>query len=179
MRPKPGARPWPLNSTVEMKVNKEIISRYSDLTEVEIRNVESVYRWAREYQKPGGSAERLVDEVYCDSPEVVSVLTNLHVAHNHGSKTAWREAELELGARVAARRVVFDAIHPSDNVVCVEARIEQELADGSCRGWPFAVFLYFDDEHRILRDHTYMLPPPDYSRLEQAAAEKDAESRNS
>lgn len=150
-------------------MQSEIISRFGQLTAIERRNVASVYRWAEAHQKPGGSTERMVDEVYSDAPEVVSVLNNVYVSRRDTPKDVWRSAELELEKRVAKRRVVFDAIHPTGSVICVEARIEQQLNDGTKRGWPFAAFLYFDEAGRIERDHTYMLPPPDFSCLEHAA----------
>jgi hypothetical protein len=51
-----------------------------ELSLVEQRNVEQLEAWAIACTVPGGSAARLVDEVYADQPEVVSVLTGTYVA---------------------------------------------------------------------------------------------------
>jgi hypothetical protein len=141
-----------------------------ELSLVEQRNVEQLEAWAIACTVPGGSAARLVDEVYADQPEVVSVLTGTYVARVGLSKRAWREAEEIMEARYVSRRIVFTAVHPRGDTIAVEARIEQVLKDGTQRGWPFAVFLAFDSSARIVSDHTYMLPHPNQDDLDRAAA---------
>jgi len=150
-------------------MTRDYVTNSDNLTEIERRNIEQVHRWAAAYQMPGGSAQQLVDEIYADSPEVVSVLTDTWVARAGTSKQAWRDAEIRLTGLVVERRVVFNALHAAGNVVTIEANIEQKLSDGSKRGWPFAAVLYFDDNGRIQRDHTYMMPPPYQHEFAEAA----------
>lgn len=150
-------------------MNQSYVTDHENLSDTERRNIEHVHHWAAAYKLPGGSPGRLVDEIYSENPEVVSVLTDTHVARAGESKHAWRAAEFQTANLVKARRVLFDALHAATNVVTVEGRIEQHLEDGTVRGWPFAAVLYFDADGRIFRDHTYMLPPPHQHEFERAA----------
>ena len=145
------------------------------LSAEEERCVAGLEAWARAYEMPGGSAERMVNQVYADLPEVVSVLTGTVVARRGIDKSAWRRAEEAMEALYRERRVVFTAVHPRGNTIAVEALIEQVLHDGSTRGWPFAVFLTFDVEGRIVTDHTYMQPPPTQRLFDDAARSLQAQ----
>jgi hypothetical protein len=150
------------------------------LTAEEERCVAGLEAWATAYALPGGCAERMVDEVYADQPEVVSVLTGTVVARHGADKTAWRKLEGAMEALYRERHVVFTAVYPRGNTIAIEARIEQVLHDGTRRGWPFAVFLTFDDAGRIVTDHTYMQPPPTQKMFDDAAkAAQTANSRGS
>lgn len=158
-------------------MSRDYVTDCDNLTDTERRNIEQVHRWAAAYQKPGGSAQVLVDEIYADSPDVVAVLTDTWVARAGISKQAWRDTELKLSTLVVERKVVFKALHATGNVVTMEADIEQKLSDGSNRGWPFATVLYFDETGRIQRDHTYMLPTPYHHEFDVAAGRLAAETR--
>jgi hypothetical protein len=139
------------------------------LTREEERCVAGLEAWARAYELPGGCAARLVDEVYADRPEVISVLTGTVVAREGADKSSWRSTEAAMEALYSARRVVFTAVYPRGNTIAAEALIEQVLKDGTPRGWPFAVFLTFDAEGRVIADHTYMTPPPHQHMFDEAA----------
>ena len=106
-------------------------------TETEQRNIATVYAWAEAWRLPGGSAEKMVDEVYADAP-------------------------------------VFGAICAHGDMVAFEGHVEMLTKCGEKRGWPFAVFMTFDDDGRIVRDHTYM-PDSPHGELFQEAARKAAD----
>ena len=150
-------------------MNKNNVSNFVNLSATELRNIEQVQGWAAAYSVPGGSATQLVDAYYSEAPEVISVLTDTHVARKGLSKKAWRDAELRTHKLVTSRRIVFAALHACGAVVTVEGRIEQLLKDGTKRDWPFAAVLFFDATGRIERDHTYMMPPPHQREFELAA----------
>ncbi len=142
-------------------------------SEVERRNVECVKAWAAAWRLPGGSAARLVDEVYAPAPEVVAVLQGKRVAVAGSSKQAWKEMERRIEQDYASREVIFDGIYPCGDTVAVEARVSMQSQEGEHRSWPFAVFFTFDRDGRIVRDHTYMPDTPHRELLDETAAVSD------
>lgn len=139
-------------------------------SELERRNVERVKAWAAAWRLPGGSAARLVDDVYAPAPDVVAVLQGKQVAVAGDDKSAWKTMERRIEEDYASRDVHFDAIYPSGDTVAVEARVSMISKEGEHRSWPFAVFFTFDADGSIVRDHTYMLDTPHRGLLDETAA---------
>jgi hypothetical protein len=145
------------------------------LSRTERRNVARVLAWAEAWQVPGGSAKRMVDEVYADAPEVVSVLQGTRVSSAAAGKQAWKRSELGIERKYRHRRIEFDAIYPCGDTVTIEARVDMMTREGERRSWPFAVVMTFDRDGRIVRDHTYMPESPhqaDFRRAARAIARK-------
>ena len=140
------------------------------IREKEARNVERLYRWAAEWRLPGGCAERLVDEIYAEHPEVIAILQDRQVAATGRDKSEWRSMEKRIEADYASREVLFDGIYPCGDVVAFEARVRVCNKSGEERSWPFAAFFTFDDAGRIICDHTYMPDTPHRRLLDETAA---------
>lgn len=146
------------------------------LTPVERRNVGRVLAWAEAWTLPGGSARRMVEEIYADSPEVVSVLQGTRVSSAAAGKRAWKRTERSIERQYRYRRIEFDAIYPCCDTVTIEARVDMMTRAGDRRSWPFAVVMTFDGNGRIVRDHTYM-PESPHQALFRRAARSVARSR--
>ena len=142
-------------------------------SEREQRNVDGVRAWAAAWRLPGGSAAKLVDEIYAPAPEVVAVLQGRKVATTGRSKKAWKSMERQIEQDYESREVIFDGIFPSGDTVAVEARVSMLSKSGERRSWPFAVFFTFDADGRIVRDHTYMPDTPHRRLLDETAAAAD------
>ena len=125
------------------------------LTATERRNLEGLEAYCAAWALPGGSVIQGVDEVYGDNPEVSLVLQGVTAAPGGGSKESWRRNEAEVESRFRRRAVLMDAVYPSGDTIAAEGRMDMETNNGRRLGWPFAVFLTFQDG-RIVVDHTYM-----------------------
>jgi hypothetical protein len=139
------------------------------LTATEQRNLQRVKDWAEAWRLPGGSAQRMVDEIYADEPEVIAVLQGHRVSGSGNFKSAWREAELNIEAVYAEREIIFGPMLASGDSVAFEGEVRMLTKDGERRGWHFAVFMVFDEEGRIVSDHTYMPDSPHGDLFERAA----------
>ena len=128
----------------------------TDLTETEVRNVEGVMAYAEIWAVPGGDAGKGVEELYADAPEAISVLQELQVSFEGGVKEHWKRAEVEVEKMMKSRAVVLDTLYPSGDTVAVEARMVVDTYEDGEKTWPFAVFLTFDADGRIVRDGTYI-----------------------
>ena len=135
--------------------------------------MERVRAWAAAWRLPGGSADRMVEEIYADAPEVIAMLQGKQVVTSGGSKAAWKDMERRIEQDYASREVIFDAFCPCEDTVAVEARVVMLSKDGEERSWPFAVFFTFDADGRIVRDHTYMPDTPHRYLLDETAAAAD------
>ena len=126
------------------------------LTGTEQRNLSGLEAYCAAWSLPGGSVLQGVDEVYGDRPRVMLALQGVTASPASDSKEAWRRSEAEVESRYPCRAVLMAAVHPSDGTIAAEGRMALEDHEGRRTGWPFAVFLTFEDG-RIVVDHTYML----------------------
>ncbi|GAB3273298.1 nuclear transport factor 2 family protein [Parahaliea aestuarii] len=137
--------------------------------EVEQRNLGVIKAWAEAWRLPGGSAARMVDEIYADEPDVVAVLQGHRVSGEGNFKQAWRKAELQIEGVYAERKIVFGTVIASGNSVAFEGEVRMTTKEGESRGWPFSAFMVFNEEGRIVSDHTYMPDSPHGQLFEDAA----------
>lgn len=139
------------------------------LSATEQRNLQRVKDWAEAWRLPGGSAARMVDEIYADEPDVIAVLQGHRVSGAGNFKTAWKDAELKIEKVYAEREIIFGPMLVSGDSVAFEGEVRMLTKDGERRGWNFAVFMVFDDRGRIVSDHTYMPDSPHGDLFERAA----------
>ncbi len=142
----------------------------ASLTATEQRNLQQVQAWADAWRLPGGSASRMVDEIYADEPEVTAVLQGHRVSGAGNFKSAWKEAELKIEEVYAEREIIFSTMLARGNSVAFEGAVKMVTKDGEQRGWEFAVFMVFDSQGRIVSDRTYMPNSPHGDLFEQAAS---------
>lgn len=125
-----------------------------ELTAREKRNVELVTEWARAWETDAG---RMVDDIYADSSEVFGPLQNIYFLKRGESKSNWKALEVANQGLYLARKMHFHAIAAKGDTVAVEVAVTETNLKGRTReGW-FAAFLTFDENGRIITDHTYML----------------------
>ncbi|MFH0822424.1 MAG: hypothetical protein V2B18_06710 [Pseudomonadota bacterium] len=125
-----------------------------ELTDREKRNVDIVMEWARAWEKDAG---RMVDEIYADSSEVFGPMQNIYFLKRGESKSNWKALEVANQGLYLARKMQFHAIVAKGDTVAVEVAVTETNLKGRMReGW-FAAFLTFDENGKIITDHTYML----------------------
>lgn len=125
-----------------------------ELTVRERRNVELLKEWARAWET---DAARMVDEIYADSSEVFGPMQNIYFLKRGQSKESWRALEAANQKLYQARKMRFHTIVARGDTVAIEVAVTETNLKGKTReGW-FAAFLTFDEEGRIVTDHTYML----------------------
>jgi hypothetical protein len=126
------------------------------LTQIEKRNLEVVDDWESAWTLPGGSAERMVNEIYAETTEVfLPVGKELWVRWGE-SKESWLALEKDWENLYPMRWIIFHRKFARDNVVAMEIETRSVTHYGVNVTSRFAVFITFDDEGRIISDHTFM-----------------------
>jgi hypothetical protein len=153
------------------------------LSALERRNVELVKKWIKAWETDCG---RMVDEIYADSAEVFCPMQNIYFLQRGKSKEDWKTLEVANRNLYLERKTRFGTIVAKGDTVAVEVgTIETNLKGKVREGW-FAAFLTFDQNGRIVTDHTYMMdiertPDPAKAhdpKIKKAMEEmKDAHSR--
>lgn len=129
-------------------------------TQQEERNIACLRKWAKAWNKPGGSAAIMVDECYAEVVQVMAVLQGKSVVQGNEGKARWRSVELDIESQYKSRSITFENIIAKGDAVAVEGVVDLVAMDGSQRGWPYSVFFKFNSEGRIISDHTYMPDSP-------------------
>jgi len=129
-----------------------------NLTETEKRNLARTQEWRKEASTPGGDLERLVNEIYAESTEVFLPLNTppLYVVKRGESKENWHTLELS-GRGHAYTRRVMKLINTvvQNNRIAAEVVVDRVSADGQPFEQRVAIFLTFDDDGKVITDHTY------------------------
>ncbi len=130
------------------------------LTELERRNLTLVDEWATSWNQPGGSSEKLVNQLYADATEVRGPL-QANVGLKRGeSKAGFLAVEQAAANAMKKRTMIFRQKLARGNTVAVEVEVPYTMTDGREGTDWFAAFLTFDDEGRIVCDHTFMRDRP-------------------
>lgn len=131
----------------------------SQLTERERRNLALVDEWAAAWNQPGGSAQKLLDEIYAEALEVRAPLQRVHL-HGAGGRKILRGFEEAGEKALAERTMIFHKRLARGDIVALEVEVAYRTHDGDeGRDW-FAAFLTFDDDGRIVEDHSFMRDEP-------------------
>ncbi|MBN1615552.1 MAG: nuclear transport factor 2 family protein [Deltaproteobacteria bacterium] len=125
-----------------------------ELTAKEKRNIELVKDWAKIWDADGG---RMVDECYAASAEVFGPLQNIYFLRKGESKVTWRALEAAIHALYQSRKMHFHTLVAEGNTVAMEVIVEETNLKGRKREVWFSAFLTFDDDGKIVKDHTYQL----------------------
>ena len=128
------------------------------LTETEKRNLARTEEWRKEASTPGGDLERLVNEIYAKSTEVFLPLNAppLFVVKRGESKENWHALELSGRGHAYTKRVMklINTVVQNDRIAA-EVVVDRVSADGQAFEQRIAIFLTFDDDGKIITDHTY------------------------
>ena len=154
----PGAYAQNANSSEDViEVKRESIPE-RNLTETEKRNLARTEEWRKEASTPGGDLERLVNEIYAKSTEVFLPLNAppLYVVKRGESKENWHALELSGRGHAYTRRVMklINTVVQNDRIAA-EVVVDRLSADGQVFEQRIAIFLTFDDDGKIITDHTY------------------------
>ena len=131
-----------------------------NLTKLERRNLKLVDEWAATWNQPGGSSDRLVNHIYADATEVRAPLQPNVLLRSGESKAGFLATEQAAANAMRERKMIFHQSVARGNTVAVEVEVPYTMTDGREGTDWFAAFLTFDDDGRILRDHTFMRDRP-------------------
>jgi ketosteroid isomerase-like protein len=126
------------------------------LTVEEKRNLEVVKEWAKAWDT---DAARMVDEIYADATEVFTPLQNIYWVRQGKSKEYFRTVEVEELKRFKSRKMKFVTMIARGDTVALEVTVTRITKQGeSSEGWA-AAFLKFNEDGKIVSDHTFMAGP--------------------
>jgi hypothetical protein len=128
-----------------------------NMTEREKRNVEMVNKWAKAWSEDVG---RMVDESYADTAEVFTPIQGIYWSRRGQSTENWRFMEVNYEKKFSKREMKLAKVLARDNTVAIEVQTVTTNKKGTKtrNGW-FAAFLTFDDDGKIIEDHTYQTGP--------------------
>jgi len=154
----PGAYAQNANSSDDVIEAKRASMPERNLTETEKRNLARTEEWRKEASTPGGDLETLVNEIYAESTEVFLPLNTppLYVVKRGESKENWHTLELS-GRGHAYTRRVMNLVNTvvQNNRIAAEVVVDRVSADGQPFEQRVAIFLTFDDDGKVITDHTY------------------------
>lgn len=135
-----------------------------NLTAEERRNLELTKAWSEAYGDLD-NVERFCD-MYADSTEIYTPLQDWYWAKHGHSNQAWRDGEITMAELVGHREEKIVGILARGDTVAVQISIEMTTKDGSqSRQGAFAAFLKFDEDGKIISDHSFLgrhpRPTPD------------------
>jgi ketosteroid isomerase-like protein len=130
----------------------------NNMTETEKRVLAQTEEWRKEASTPGGDLERLVNEIYAESTEVFLPLNTppLYVVKRGESKENWHTLELS-GRGHAYNRRVLNLVNTvvQGNRIAAEVVVDRVSPDGQSFEQRVAIFLTFDNDGKVITDHTY------------------------
>ena len=154
----PGAYAQHANSSEDGIEVKRTSMQERNLTETEKRNLARTEEWRKEGSTPGGDLERLTNEIYAESTEVFLPLNipPLYVVKRGDSKKNWHTLELSGRGHAYSRRMMklINTV-VQNNRIAAEVVVDRVSADGQPFEQRIAIFLTFDDDGKVITDHTY------------------------
>jgi ketosteroid isomerase-like protein len=154
----PGAYAQNANPSEGVVEGRGASMRESDLTETEKRVLARTEEWRKEGSTPGGDLGRLVNEIYAESTEVFLPLNTppLYVVERGESKENWHTLELS-GRGHAYNRRVLNHVNTvvQGNRIAAEVVVDRVSPDGQPFEQRVAIFLTFDNDGKVITDHTY------------------------
>jgi len=148
------------------------------LTKQEKGNLEIVKKWEESWNTKG-QWMKIVDEIYADTVDIFRPLENIYLARRGRSKKNWRAFEEVLENFLEKRELRTANILARGATVAQEATATFTAPGGITFDISFASFLTFDDDGRIISEHTYMpttsvdqLPPDIKQAFEKILEEK-------
>ncbi len=146
----------------EQSVYEEAISN-PNLTAEEKRNLELTKAWSDAYGDLD-NIERFCD-TYAESTEIYTPLQDWYWAKHGHSNQAWRDGEIAMLEFISHRKEKIVSILARGDTVAVQVSIELTSKDGQSRQGAFAAFLKFDEDGKIVSDHSFLgrhpRPTPD------------------
>ena len=146
----------------EQNVYVEAISN-PNLTAEEKRNLELTKAWSDAYGDLD-NIERFCD-TYAESTEIYTPLQDWYWAKHGHSNQAWRDGEIAMLEFISHRKEKIVSILARGDTVAVQVSIELTSKDGKSRQGAFAAFLKFDEDGKIVSDHSFLgrhpRPTPD------------------
>ena len=134
-----------------------------NLTDEERRNLELTSAWSEAY----GDLNNIEHfcNTYADSTEIFTPLQDWYWAKHGHSNQAWRDGEITMAKLVSHREEKIISILARGDKVAVQVSVEITSKEGSKRQGAFAAFLKFDEEGKIVSDHSFLgrhpRPTPD------------------
>ena len=125
-----------------------------NLTEEERRNLELTKAWSEAYGDLD-NIERFCD-MYADSTEIYTPLQDWYWAKHGHTNQAWRDGEITMAKLVSTREEKIVSILAQGDTVAVQVSVEMTSKDGRSRQGSFAAFLKFDEEGKIVSDHSFL-----------------------
>jgi hypothetical protein len=128
-----------------------------NMTDREKRNIEMVHKWAKAWSEDVG---RMVDESYAETADVFTPIQGIHWSRRGKSKADWRFAEVDYEKKFSKREMRLAKVFAQGDTVAIEMQTTttNKKGDKTRNGW-FAAFLTFNDEGKIIEDHTYQVGP--------------------
>lgn len=134
-----------------------------NLTAEEKRNLEHTKAWSEAY----GDLENIEHfcDLYADSTEIFTPLQDWYWAKHGHSNQAWRDGEIGIAKLFSHREEKIVSILARGDTVAVQVSVEMTSKDGQSRQGAFAAFLKFDEDGKIVSDHSFLgrhpRPTPD------------------
>ncbi len=136
-------------------------------TDREKRNIQAAQEWAKTWSEDVG---RMVDESYADTAEVFTPIQGIYWSRRDASKENWRFVEVDYEKKFSKREMRFVKVFATGDAVALEIQTTTTNKSGTkTRNEWFAAFLTFDENAKIIEDHSYMIgkspaeveyPPP-------------------
>jgi ketosteroid isomerase-like protein len=148
------------------------------LTKQEKRNLEIVKEWAESYSTKG-QWMKAVDEIYADTFEIYVPMENIYFARRGRSKENFRAYTEVLENFLEKREFRILNILARGDTVALEGEVTMTAPGGITLELLFASFLTFDDDHRIICEHSYHPPispdqlPPDMQQAYKKMLEEE------
>lgn len=125
------------------------------LTEQERRNIAGVRQWTTNWSN---DAAKMVDESYAETADVYLPMQGFHFAKRGEDMSKWRRVEIAAQAIWTVRKMHFVTVVARGDTVAIETGpatlVDKNGAQRHAVG--HAMFLKFDEEGKIISDHTFM-----------------------
>ena len=134
-----------------------------NLTTEERRNLELTRAWSEAY----GDLDNIEHfcDLYADSTEIYTPLQDWYWAKHGHSNQVWRDGEIAIAKLFSHRKEKIVSILAQGDTVAVQVSVEITSSDGNQRQGSFAAFLKFDEDGKIVSDHSFLgrhpRPTPD------------------
>ena len=134
-----------------------------NLTDEERRNLGLTKAWSEAY----GDLDNIDHfcDLYADSTEIYTPLQDWYWAKHGHSNQAWRDGESTMVTLVSHREEKIVSILAQGDTVAVQVSVEMTSKNGQSRQGAFAAFLKFDEDGKIVSDHSFLgrhpKPTPD------------------
>ncbi len=125
-----------------------------NLTSEERRNLELTKAWSEAY----GNLDNIDHfcDLYADNTEIYTPLQDWYWAKHGHSTEPFRSGERLMATLISHREEKIVSILAQGDTVAVQVSVEITSKDGNQRQGSFAAFLKFDEDGKIVSDHSFL-----------------------